>query len=348
MHRSIVLSLAFAALVLPPMTLSATLLVANKSEASVSLHRLPDGKEMARLPTGEGPHEVAVAPDGKIAVVTDYGTRETAGSTLTVVDVPNARVIRTIDLAPGSRPHGIEWLDADTVAVTAEGIRSLLLVNVESGETEAEIAIDQDLAHMLALSTETGRAFVANIGSGTATAVNIDSRTSLSNLKAGAGSEGIAVARDGSELWVTNRQDDTISIFSTDSLEKIVDIAAPGFPIRAEADDARGLVYITQPKENALSAIDIETRQVRRWIEFDIAPDRERKTLFADVMPDSSIPIGVLLSGDGSTLFVAHTNSHLVSVWNAGSLTFAGTILTGLEPDGMAWSPLEVAQKRNP
>ena len=79
MYPSIILILAVAALVLSPTSHSATLLVANKSEASVSLHRLPDGKELARLPTGEGPHEVAVSPDGRFAVVTDYGTREIAG-----------------------------------------------------------------------------------------------------------------------------------------------------------------------------------------------------------------------------------------------------------------------------
>lgn len=346
MYPSIILSLAVAALVLSPTSLSATLLVANKSEASVSLHRLPDGKELARLPTGEGPHEVAVSPDGRFAVVTDYGTREIAGGTLTVVDVPKARVIRTINLAPGSRPHGIEWLDDDTVAVTAEGIRSLLLVNVESGEVETKIAIDQDVAHMLALSQDTGRAFVANIGSGTATAVDLKAGAHLENLEAGAGSEGIAVARDGTELWVTNRGDDSVTIFSTESLEKLADIPMPGFPIRARADDARGVIYVTQPKVNALSVINVDQRELQQRIDFDIGPDTERKTLFSDVMPDSSIPIGVLLSGDGKTLYVAHTNAHLVSVWDAQTLEFRGTIATGLEPDGMAWSPLDVVSNQ--
>ena len=121
MYPSIILSLAVAALVLSPTSLSATLLVANKSEASVSLHRLPDGKELARLPTGEGPHEVAVSPDGRFAVVTDYGTREIAGGTLTVVDVPAARVIRTIDLVPGARPHGIEWLTTTRLQLQRRG-----------------------------------------------------------------------------------------------------------------------------------------------------------------------------------------------------------------------------------
>ena len=344
MSNPIILWATLAAALLSPLAMSATLVVANKSEASVSLHSLPDGQEVARLPTGEAPHEVAVSPDGRLAVVTNYGTRAAAGGTLTVVDIVNAAVVRTITLAKASRPHGIEWLDERTVVVTAEGIRSLLLVNVPSGETQATIIIDQDVAHMVASSGALGRAFVANIGSGTATAVDLRSRKRLSNLAAGEGSEGIALARQERELWLTNRAAGTVSVFATDTLEKLADIILPGFPIRAETDEARGLVYVTQPREDAMSAIDIATRRVSRRIVFDIAPDPERKTLFGDMLPGSSIPVGVLLSGDGETLFVAHSSAHLVSVWEAATLRRIGTITTGLEPDGMAWSPLDVAR----
>ena len=40
---------------------------------------------VATVPTGDAPHEVAVAPDGRRAVGTNYGTRETPGSNLTVI-----------------------------------------------------------------------------------------------------------------------------------------------------------------------------------------------------------------------------------------------------------------------
>ncbi len=46
-----------------------TLIVLNKDGASASLLDRATGKEFARLDTGTGPHEVAVSPDGTIAVV---------------------------------------------------------------------------------------------------------------------------------------------------------------------------------------------------------------------------------------------------------------------------------------
>lgn len=324
---------------------AATLVVANKSEASVSLHNLPDGREVARLPTGEGPHEVAVSPDGKLAVVTDYGTRDAAGNTLTVIDVVRAEVVRTIELAADSRPHGIEWLDDATVVVTAEGVRSLVTVDVATGKTLATIPIDQEIAHMLASAPGLERAFVANIGSGTATAVDLAAGKRIAHMASGEGSEGIALARDDREVWVTNREDGTVTVFDTGSLEKLAEIAVPGFPIRAETDEPRGVVYVTQPAEDAMSAIDIATRKVRQRIDFKIEPDASRKTLFSDRLPGSSIPIGVLLSGDGENLYVAHSSAHLVSVWDARTLALKGTIATGLEPDGMDWSPLDVREQ---
>jgi hypothetical protein len=63
------------------------------------------------------------------------------------------------------------------------------------------------------------------------------------------------------------------------------------------------------------------------------------------MLPDSSIPIGVLLAGDGGELFAAHSNAHVVTVYDAQSLARRVTIPAGLEPDGMGWSPLDVADQ---
>ena len=46
-----------------------TLVVLNKSEATASLIDLESGAVRATLPTGNGPHEAAVSPDGRLALV---------------------------------------------------------------------------------------------------------------------------------------------------------------------------------------------------------------------------------------------------------------------------------------
>src|SRR4051812_16998051 len=47
-------------------------------------------KILARVPTGEGPHEVALSPDGKTAFVSNYGAR-TPGNSLSVIDLATQR-----------------------------------------------------------------------------------------------------------------------------------------------------------------------------------------------------------------------------------------------------------------
>ena len=70
----------------------------------------------AKLPTGRGPHEVAVSPDGALAYVSNYGVfgvfrdgeqRSEPGHSLTVLDLGTRAVRDTFDLGEYSRPHGI-------------------------------------------------------------------------------------------------------------------------------------------------------------------------------------------------------------------------------------------------
>src|SRR5688500_12109071 len=88
---------------------SGTLLVLNKSDNTVSLIDLATRKTVATVPTGIGPHEVAVSPDGKTAVIANYGA-QIPGSSLTIIDIPGKQALKTIDLGEYRRPHGIVWL----------------------------------------------------------------------------------------------------------------------------------------------------------------------------------------------------------------------------------------------
>ena len=71
-----------------------TLVVLNKSVATATFIDVASGESLATLPTGQGPHELAITRDGRWAVSTDYS----GGNSLTVFDVQNLSVERTIDL----------------------------------------------------------------------------------------------------------------------------------------------------------------------------------------------------------------------------------------------------------
>ena len=50
---------------------------------------------------------------------------------------------------------------------------------------------------------------------------------------------GVALAAGGTQLWLTNRASNTVTVYATDSKRKLAQIGLEGFPIRAEADEAR-------------------------------------------------------------------------------------------------------------
>ncbi len=52
-----------------------TLLVGNKSANTLWALDTASGARLAEFATGAGPHAVAVAPDGTLAVVANYGAR---------------------------------------------------------------------------------------------------------------------------------------------------------------------------------------------------------------------------------------------------------------------------------
>ena len=131
-------------------THAAELLVGNKSADTVWRLSLRDGRRTGEYRTGEAPHEIAVAPDGRTAVVTNYGGSQ-SGNTLSVLDLVGGKPTRTIDLGQHSATHGIRFLpDGRRVLVTTEATASLVVVDVASGEVERTLDVGAGTGHMVA------------------------------------------------------------------------------------------------------------------------------------------------------------------------------------------------------
>ncbi|MEI2421063.1 hypothetical protein V6O07_12385, partial [Arthrospira platensis SPKY2] len=134
MRRTIAVALLGAALLLGAAARAEVLLVGNKSGHTLWALDLASGERVAQFETGIGPHEVEVSPDGRLAVVSNYGERERPGNSLTVVDWPAREVLRVVDLGEDSRPHGMAFLPDGRLAVTTEGSDRLLVVDPAAGE----------------------------------------------------------------------------------------------------------------------------------------------------------------------------------------------------------------------
>ena len=334
------LSIAFTCLfAVSPALDAATLVVANKAEATVSLIDLERAQVVATLPTGVGPHEVGISPDGRFAIVTNYGNRETSGNSLTMVDIAAATVVKTINLGEYLSPHGVEWIDSGTIAVTAEDNKALLVIDVSTEEILSVIDTDQDVSHMLSLSEDGKRAYVTNIGSGSLTVIDLESGERIANIPTGDGAEGIAVS--GKQIWVTNRGDDTISILGADTLEIAAELSSEGFPIRATATPG-GLVLVTRANAGDMAIYDTKKLQEIGTVAFDLKSMDVEDRLFGNRFGDSSVPIGVVVDESGQRAFVAHANADVITEIDLASGEIIRPLTAGREPDGMGWSPVGV------
>jgi YVTN family beta-propeller protein len=322
-----------------------TLLVLNKSDDTVSFIDLASSAVKATLPTGDGPHEVAISDDGKTAVITNYGDTQNPGKTLSVIDVPARKVLRTIDLGNYSRPHGIVWLQGDEFAVTVEASKALLIVGVNEGKVKHAIATDQAGSHMVAVSPKHRRAFTANIGAGTTTVVDLATHKKIADVATGRGAEGIAVTPDGSEVWVTNRDANTVSIVDPATLEITATVQPGKTPIRVKftPDGARAL--ISNATSGDVAVFDTKTKQEVARIPMQAAGEklpRDDTQRMASQFGDGPVPVGILMPSMLSLAFVANTNADTITVIDLNTMKIVTRLKAGKEPDGLGYSSLAI------
>lgn len=307
------------------------LLVGNKSADTVWALDTTSGERLGWFDTGEGPHEIEVSPDGRHAVVSNYGRRDAPGDSLTVYDSRLGEVVRVVDLGTNTRPHGMAFLDDDRLAVTAEGAAELLVVDIGAGEVLERIPVGAGTAHMVAVSPDGSLAWVTNIAAGTLERVDLSKGKVTGSIRTGDGAEGVAVARAGNEVWVTNRAADTISIVDAVSLDEVATLESAGVPIRiAITPDGRNAL-VTNARAGTVSVFDVEGRDLVTTLTV-AEPDAEyRDTLLGR----AALPIGVEIHPDGKYAYVAVSGGDEVAVVDTREWRVVRRWTTGREPDAL-------------
>lgn len=330
--RSHVPLAALLALGLAADAVAGTLIVLNKSGHEAALVDPVSLEVRATLPTGQGPHEVAVSPDGRRAYVADYGAYAVfkegerpayeAGRTLTVLDLERRAVAATWDLGEYRSPHGIAVSrDGSRLWVTCEGNRAVLELDTKDGRVRSAWTTGQEVSHMLVPTPDERKLYVANIRSGSVTVIERASGA-LRSIPTGAGAEGLDVTPDGREVWVTNRGANTLSVVdvATDSIVATLD-AGGEFPIRLKFTPDGRQAFVSNARSNAVAVFDARSREALGTIEV------------------GRMPVGIQMTPDGSRAFVANTNDDLVTELDVARRAASRTFTTGREPDGMAWAP---------
>ena len=313
------------------------LIVLNKSDGTASLLDAKTGAAKATVPVGKTPHEVEVLADGKTAAVSNYGTGAEPGRTITFIDLEKGAPAGTLELPEGARPHGLKALSDGRLLVTAEGLKELLVVDPKARRVAARIPTAQETSHMVVAPADGSRAYVANIGSGSLTVVDLAAGKVVRSVPTGEGAEGIAMTPDGREVWITNRGADSVSVLDTKTLAVAATLKVPQFPIRVKItpDGKRALVSCARSGDVAVFDVASRKEVKRIAIDREAVPGSEDR-LFSTRFGKSPVPVGLLIDPGGKRAWVASTNADVVSAIDLDRLAVVGRLTAGKEPDGLA------------
>lgn len=297
-----------------------TVIVTNKTPSTATVIDVGTGRTLATIPTGAGPHEIALSSDARTAVVTDYSGQP--GRTLTVIDVPSFTVVRTIDMGEYARPHGIRFLPGDSlVAVTSEQSGNVVIVNVVVGAIRRAIATQGLVSHMVGVTADGLRAYTSNMRSNSVSELDLRTGQFIRSIPVPTTPEGINVTPDGKEVWVGSNNTGKVSVI--DPATWTVTTAAEGFawPYR----------MLFTPDVKTVLIPDLTREELRVF-------DRSSRNEVARLPFPGGGPQGIAITPDGRYVLLSLSKQARVAIIDMTTRAVVGSLAAGDTPDGIVYT----------
>ena len=312
--ENIWIPLLCAAALAPAQTPSPALLVLNKEDATLAIMDPGSGKATGSVPVGESPHEVTVSADGRLAFVSNYGSK-TPGRTISVIDIAGRKELRRFDLGPLRKPHGMAF-SGGKVYFTAEANRLIGRYDPAANVVDWLMGTGLSGTHMVLPSRDGSMLFTANIGSDS---ISVIEGSNATVIPVGKGPEGLDLSPDGRELWTAHSRDGGISV---------IDVAAKRVTHTLNIGTQRSnrikfttdgkLVLVSDMGGGELVVLDAAARKQVKRIKIGRNPE------------------GILTLPGRAYVAVAGDNQ--VAVLDLHTLEVTRRIATGAGPDGLAWA----------
>jgi YVTN family beta-propeller protein len=308
-----------------------TVVVACKSEFQLALVDPATEKVLVKLPTGRGPHEVAVSPDGRMAYVSNFGRysvypagdtlHDKASNTITVIDLVDRKVKTTFDLGTHTGPHGmVVSHDGKIVWATTETPQAVLELDSSTGKILHVWNTTQERSHMIVATPKETKFYVTNTVSGSVSVID-RSTGEAKVIVTGPGTEGIAISPDGKEVWAASRADAKISIIATATDTIVASFSSGGkSPKRMDFTPDGSQVWVTNSGSGETTVFDARSHE-----------------LLASITT-SKDPSGVSISPDGRRAYVTNSAANVLTFVDVATRKILSTMQIGTDPDGIAWS----------
>ncbi|WP_395341728.1 YncE family protein [Ningiella sp. W23] len=305
------------------------LAVVNKSDNSISVVDIKSQKIVETLPTGEGPHELVLSPDGELAVSTDF----VGGDSLTVFDMNELAMLRRIELTTLPGPHGIQFLkDSEHVIFTSGRSGQVGIVNVRSGKLISSIKTSQFTSHMLALTENGQLAFVTNIRSNSISVLDIQKRVKLKDIKTEEMPEAIAhrhaskqLDRDAvGELWYGANKDGLLTVINPMTEEVLAQFDGFSFPYRILFNHEQSVALVPDFRQHNVRFFDA----------------RAKKEIGLIALEKEAGPQGIVLHPTKDIAFLSLNLKNKIVAIDINTQSIIAEYPTGNNPDGVVFISL--------
>ena len=306
---------------------SGLLLVANKGERALGLIDPQANRQVVMVPeNGVTGHEVIASPDGRTAYVPIYGDSGvgkpgTDGQHLIAIDLASRTIKATLDFGHGVRPHCPIVNPRDGLLyVTTELDQTVSVVDPATMKVVGTVPTAQPESHMLAITRDGKRGYTSNVGPGTVSVLDLESRKTLKVIQVSPYSQRIALSADDKYAFTSDQRSPRLAVIntSTNEVERWVTLPASGYGTAATSD-GKWLV-VAMPTANKVAVVDLKSFTVARTIDVPQAPQE------------------VLIRPDNEMAYVSCDVTAKVVAIRTADWSIAATIDAGKGADGLAWA----------
>ena len=302
------------------------LLVCNKGDHTLGIVDPAAGKMIAAVQEdGETGHEVVVSSDGKLAFVPIYGNAGvgrpgTDGQLIRVIDLAKRAVVGTVDLGKGLRPHcAIIGPKNGLLYVTTELENSVTVIDPQKLKVMGSIPTGEPESHMLAITSDGKRGYIANVSSGTVSVLDLEAKKLLAVIPICRTTQRISLSPDGRWVFTSDQIRPRLAVIDTrtNGVRQWIEMPATGYG-SAPTPDGRWLL-VALPKVNQVAVINLATMKVAHTLDVPKAPQE------------------VLVRPDGLEAYVSCSDSRKIAVIDVRVWEVKRLIPAGPGADGLAW-----------
>ena len=245
-----------------------TLLLVEKCAHCFSWYDIESGERLRSLKLPEFPHEFVTDRDERYAYVGHYGVETSGhvgpgGHSILQIDIRSAQLVRSIDLFPFNRLHGLQIDARDRLYALSEEKATLLVLPRPDVDTAPARAVPSGgiKSHLFALTRDGSTAFCMNLLSHTVTKVRPwDPLFQPVACHPGQKPEGYCLSADERTFYVSNRWSNTLAAIDTGTMT--VRLSAPSREDVTRIYRARdGRLFTSNYGDRSLSVVDPVTLQ---------------------------------------------------------------------------------------